>query len=416
MDGCDLRVSANAGQAARIQAIVASGRSVADADRADARQPRAATHASCRSSEGPDDRDGAGRRASCSSRSATGGCRCIALLPTAVGLIWAAGVLAMAGVELDLFAVFAVVTFVGIGVDYGIHLVHRFHERGDAERATVRAGAGHPVGSGDHAARLRHARCRPIRRLRSIGIVSAASVVALAAASVLFLPALLLSEARRAGDERGRGRGGSMTLRPRPSFPRSTKRVTIRPRSCRAFAASVDHVIVVDDGSTDRTAERARAAGAEVIVAPRQPRQGTRGPHRARAGARGEFHARAAARRRHAASARGGRGARSPGGSRGADVVLGERQIHPDEMPASRYHANRIGSRVLSWFVGVPVEDTQCGFRVFRVDALRPLRSDGHRLRDRNGNARQGPPARWPRRRPCRSPPSTPDSAASSGR
>ena len=43
-----------------------------------------------------------------------------------------------------------------------------------------------------------------------------------------------------------------------------------------------------------------------------------------------------------------------------------------DSMPASRYHANRIGSRVLSWFVGVPVQDTQCGFRVFRVDALRP--------------------------------------------
>ena len=45
--------------------------------------------------------------------------------------------LAIAGVELDLFAVFAVVTFVGIGVDYGIHLVHRYQERGDAERATA---------------------------------------------------------------------------------------------------------------------------------------------------------------------------------------------------------------------------------------------------------------------------------------
>ena len=60
-----------------------------------------------------------------------------ALLPTAIGLIWAAGVLALAGVELDLFAVFAVVTFVGIGVDYGIHLVHRYQERGDAVRATA---------------------------------------------------------------------------------------------------------------------------------------------------------------------------------------------------------------------------------------------------------------------------------------
>ena len=57
----------------------------------------------------------------------------------------------------------------------------------------------------------------------------------------------------------------------------------------------------------------------------------------------------------------------------GADVVLGQRRFERDRMPASRYHANRIGSRVLSWFVGVPVQDTQCGFRVFRVDALRPL-------------------------------------------
>ena len=36
-----------------------------------------------------------------------------------------AGVLAISGVSLDLFSMFAVMTFVGIGVDYGIHLVHR---------------------------------------------------------------------------------------------------------------------------------------------------------------------------------------------------------------------------------------------------------------------------------------------------
>jgi len=57
----------------------------------------------------------------------------------------------------------------------------------------------------------------------------------------------------------------------------------------------------------------------------------------------------------------------------GAEVVLGERQFDRSRMPASRYHANRIGSRVLSWFVGVPVRDTQCGFRMFCVDVLRPL-------------------------------------------
>ena len=43
-------------------------------------------------------------------------------------------------------------------------------------------------------------------------------------------------------------------------------------------------------------------------------------------------------------------------------------------MPASRYHANRIGSLALSRFMGVAIRDTQCGFRLFRADALRGLR------------------------------------------
>ena len=34
----------------------------------------------------------------------------------------------------------------------------------------------------------------------------------------------------------------------------------------RRTREQVDHVLVVDDGSTDHTAERAREAGAEVIV------------------------------------------------------------------------------------------------------------------------------------------------------
>jgi predicted RND superfamily exporter protein len=115
----------------------------------------------------------------------------LALLPTAVGLVWAAGLLAIAGVELDLFATFAVVTFVGIGVDYGVHLVHRYQERGDAQTATAElapvilvAGAVTMLGYGT----LMWSSYPP---LRSIGLVSTVSVVTLAGASVLMLPALL---------------------------------------------------------------------------------------------------------------------------------------------------------------------------------------------------------------------------------
>jgi predicted RND superfamily exporter protein len=116
-----------------------------------------------------------------------------AMLPTAIGLVWAAGALALAGVELDLFAVFAVVTFVGIGVDYGIHLVHRFQERGDAERATSELAPVILVAAAITMAGYGTLVWSSYPPLRSIGVVSAVSVVTLAAASVLVLPALLLT-------------------------------------------------------------------------------------------------------------------------------------------------------------------------------------------------------------------------------
>jgi predicted RND superfamily exporter protein len=82
-------------------------------------------------------------------------------------------------------------------VDYGIHLVHRYQERGNAERATAElapvilvAAAITLLGYGT----LVNSSYPP---LRSIGVVSAVSVVTLSLASVLVLPAMLVSERRR---------------------------------------------------------------------------------------------------------------------------------------------------------------------------------------------------------------------------
>ena len=54
--------------------------------------------------------------------------------------------------------------------------------------------------------------------------------------------------------------------------------------------------------------------------------------------------------------------------------MVGERQFDRAAMPASRYYANRYGSAALSSFTGVPLQDTQCGYRLFRADMLRRLR------------------------------------------
>jgi len=144
----------------------------------------------------------------------------------------------------------------------------------------------------------------------------------------------------------------------------------------------VDRVLVVDDGSTDATASLARRAGADVLEHPTNRGKG----HAIRSAiewvvARDFTHALmldgdmqhlpGEAPLLLAAAAR-----------TGVDLVLGERRFGREAMPASRYHANRLGSRVLSWFVGGRFSDTQCGFRVFRVEALRgiPLRARGYEI------------------------------------
>jgi glycosyltransferase involved in cell wall biosynthesis len=142
-------------------------------------------------------------------------------------------------------------------------------------------------------------------------------------------------------------------------------------KGVRPFVA---RVVVVDDGSTDATAGLARTAGADVVEHATNLGKG----RAIRTGIErvlgADFthvllldadmqHLPDEASRLLAAAA-----------GTGADIVLGERTFRQSDMPASRYYANRAGSRVLSWFIGARATDTQCGFRVFRVDALRGLR------------------------------------------
>jgi glycosyltransferase involved in cell wall biosynthesis len=142
----------------------------------------------------------------------------------------------------------------------------------------------------------------------------------------------------------------------------------------RGVLGLVDKVFVIDDGSSDDTGARAREAGAAVITHPRNLGKGRAvrtGLTRVDAEAfthvlllDGDMqHVPQEASRLIAEAAR-----------TGADAVLGERQFSRHAMPASRYHTNTIGSWALSSFLGAAIRDTQCGFRLFRVEMLRSLR------------------------------------------
>lgn len=144
-----------------------------------------------------------------------------------------------------------------------------------------------------------------------------------------------------------------------------------------ATRSHVPDVFVVDDGSTDRTADEARAAGAAVISHDRNLGKG-------QAVRTGLTHLMALP-FTHVVLLDGDMQhdpAEIPrlldAAARGADLVLGEREFDKVAMPAARYYSNVIGSRILSWFVGADVSDSQSGFRVVRLDRLRHVRLTAH--------------------------------------
>ena len=140
----------------------------------------------------------------------------------------------------------------------------------------------------------------------------------------------------------------------------------------------VPDVLVVDDGSTDATADEAYRAGASVLRHASNQGKG----YAIRTGITQALSLDCThvllmdADMQHdpedipalLTTARQGRG----------DFVIGERQFTRDSMPAARFYTNTISSRVISrLFVGTEVSDTQSGFRLVRASLLRNIRLTG---------------------------------------
>jgi predicted RND superfamily exporter protein len=117
----------------------------------------------------------------------------LALSPTVLGLIWSGAILAASGVELDLFSIFAILTLIGIGVDYGIHLVHRFStEAGTLDHALTRIAPTNLVAAGIALLGCGSLVTSDYPPLRSLGIVTVVSLSTCLITAVIVLPALLM--------------------------------------------------------------------------------------------------------------------------------------------------------------------------------------------------------------------------------
>ena len=147
----------------------------------------------------------------------------------------------------------------------------------------------------------------------------------------------------------------------------------------RGAARHVQKVVVIDDGSCDGTAEIAEAAGATCLRS---------NANSGKASALRMGIAFACDQEFSHVLFCDGDGQHSPedipsliqaARDTGADLVIGTRSFDRGRMPRARYYSNTIGSKVASWLVGREIRDSQCGFRLVRLDRLRHMTLRGRK-------------------------------------
>ena len=167
----------------------------------------------------------------------------LALVPLTLGAAWTLGVMGWLGVPLNAANLLLLPLIVGVGIDNGVYLVHRFREAPDgadgprplapsAAKAITLASLTNIVGFGSLMLSSH-------RGIFSLGFVVAVGVVCLWVASVTTLPSLLalLGRSRRADRVPRRDAAGSA---PVPAVPREAwagHTATVRNRPVDSHAA-----------------------------------------------------------------------------------------------------------------------------------------------------------------------------------
>lgn len=133
-------------------------------------------------------------------------------------------------------------------------------------------------------------------------------------------------------------------------------------------------VYVVDDGSTDKTADIARAQGAVVIAHDKNKGKGA---------SLIEGFDRIMKESFDACLIMDGDGQHATGdvdnffekmAETGADIVIGNRMLDTTSMPVTRKIVNRMMSGIISKMCGQAIPDTQCGFKLIKRSVLESIK------------------------------------------
>ena len=115
------------------------------------------------------------------------------LLPVVLGIVWTFGVMVLFGLSLNLLNVFVMTMIIGVGVDYGIHVLHRIREGqslqeiGETGRAVLLAALTTVVGFGSLVT-------THYPGLRSIGWMTSLGVLFSCFAALVILPLVVRRE------------------------------------------------------------------------------------------------------------------------------------------------------------------------------------------------------------------------------
>lgn len=66
----------------------------------------------------------------------------LSLAPLSIGIIWMLGGMAILDIGMNFMNIFVTTMIIGIGVDYGVHMLHRYRELGGSQRGAYTAGLG----------------------------------------------------------------------------------------------------------------------------------------------------------------------------------------------------------------------------------------------------------------------------------